>query len=637
VISNKANDNNSIPSQYVRDIIRDRDGNIWIATDKGVARWNNDQENFQLLSYSNYMPFNLIPESRNNFEIDDVIESDSDLWIAAAPVGLLVMKKNDPSLQRRIQIDSGNLVSGMNRLINFFMKDKNGDIWLSTQEGYAKYNKQCDCLKPFLLKRLDITGNIAYQVMMMMQDKQGLIWMASKKGLGKLNPQTNVVEWTRLPVTHTTGVPFIINKVLEQNDSVLWLITDGGLFSFNKNANQFQRFSSENRGHAWKAFDDCIDALFISDTAIMITSQFNGLIQFNPQNKHFKIFSTNDGLSSNNLRHLYADKFGGLWITTLNGLSRMNLKTRTFSRYDYSNGLKDLVFQNTQTFYPEKDGNVLLLDGACILRFDPSQFAQKEIGPRVTLTSFEKYDKPVFYNKPLNEMEDIHLAYSERYFTIRFSTFNFENSSRTEYAYKMEGLDKKWHTTNMPFVAYSNLAGGKYILQVKASSDGNTWGAEKALSISVTPPFWQTWWFYTVCTLIIFTTIFLFYNMRINQLQHELHLRSKIARDLHDDVGSTLSSLHMVSALAKKKLADDPVKATELLEKIRESSERMTGNMQDIVWAVNPFNDSFSQIIARMQVFASQILELKNIELSFEADEKIKTIKVPFNTGVNCS
>jgi len=509
------------------------------------------------------------------------------------------------------------------------MNDKNGNTWLSTQEGYAKYIKRCDCLKPYLLKRSDITGNIAYQVMMMMQDKQGAIWLASKKGLGKLNPQTNGIEWISLPVTHTTGVPFIINRILAQNDSVLWLVTDGGLFSFNKNTKHFQRYASESKGNAWKVFDDGIDALFISDTALMITSQFSGLIQFNPLNKHFRIYSTNDGLSSNNLRHLYADRYGGLWITTLNGLSRLNLKTKTFSRYDYSNGLKDLVFQNTNTFYPEKDGNVLLLDGAYILRFDPSRFMQQENTSPVTFTSVEKYDKPVFYDKPLNEMSTIRFAYSDRYFTIRFSTLRFENTFGTQYAYRMAGLDNNWHFTNTPFVSYSNLSGGSYALYVKASLDGNTWSRESELAISVTPAFWKTWWFYAACVVLISATILSFYRMRIGQLKHELFLRSKIARDLHDDVGSTLSSLHMVSALAIKKIIDDPGKTKELLEKITESSKRMTGNMQDIVWAVNPVNDSFAQIIARMQKFAAEMLELKNIELYFEADGKIKSLKLP--------
>jgi len=629
VIKNKANDYNSLPSQLVRDIMCDRDGNVWVATDKGIARWNNHRENFQQLSYSSYIPQDLIPATRNNFEIDDVIESDNEIWMAVSNIGLLAMNKNNPSLCRRIQIDSGSLISGMNRLVNSLMRDKNGNIWLSTQEGYARYDKQCDCLLPFFMVRHDITGNLFYQSTMMLQDSDGTIWLASKKGLGKLNAQTNNVTWFALPATNKTGVPFFISKIAEQNNDVLWLTTDGGLFSFNKITSQFLRYSSYNLGDVWKAFDDCTDVSFISDTTMMIASHYRGLIQFNPQNKKFKIYSTNNGLSSNNVLGLFADNYKALWITTMNGLSRLNLKTQTFSRYDYSNGLKDLTFPSNVSFYAEKDGNVLLPDGAYILRFDPAQFAQKEDAPKVAFTSFEKYDKPVFYNKPLNEMKDIHLAYSDRYFTIRFSTLNFQNTSRTQYAYKMEGLDNQWHNTNTPFVAYSNLSGGAYTLHVKASLDGNAWGSEKKLSVSVMPPFWKAWWFYAVCSVVIFFTAYSFYKMRINRLKHELYLRTKIARDLHDDVGSTLSSLHMVSALATKKISDDPDKAKELLKKITESSERMTGNMQDIVWAVNPLNDSFAQIIARMQKFAAQMLELKNIELVFNADEKIKSLKLP--------
>ena len=123
------------------------------------------------------------------------MESDSDIMVGCAPMGLLVMNKNDPSIQRHIQIDSGNLVSGMNRIINFFLNDKNGNIWLSTQEGYAKYDKQRDCLKPFFIEAGMILQVTWFTSMMMLQDKQGIIWLASKKGLGKLNPQTNVVEW----------------------------------------------------------------------------------------------------------------------------------------------------------------------------------------------------------------------------------------------------------------------------------------------------------------------------------------------------------------------------------------------------------------------------------------------------------
>src|SRR5436305_10617893 len=93
VIKNEANDYNSLPSQTVRDIMMDRDGNIWIATDKGVARWNNHRENFQLLPYTSHIPESFIPASKNNFEVDDVMESDSEIWMAVSPIGLLAMNK----------------------------------------------------------------------------------------------------------------------------------------------------------------------------------------------------------------------------------------------------------------------------------------------------------------------------------------------------------------------------------------------------------------------------------------------------------------------------------------------------------------------------------------------------------------
>src|SRR5206468_4047689 len=162
----------------------------------------------------------------------------------------------------------------------------------------ARYDKQHDCLKPFFMPRHDITGNLFYQSSMMLQDSSGTIWLASKKGLGKLNSLTNNITWFALPATHKTGLPFFINKIIAQNNTILWLETDGGLFSFNIHTNRFVRYSSFNRGDAWKAFDDCTDAVFISDSVIMIASHFEGLIQFNTQTEKFKVYSTNNGPAS---------------------------------------------------------------------------------------------------------------------------------------------------------------------------------------------------------------------------------------------------------------------------------------------------------------------------------------------------
>src|SRR5205085_11838577 len=198
------------------------------------------------------------------------MENDSDVWMSISIAGLIVVSKNNGSPCRHIQIDSGNRASGMNRIINHILKDRNGNIWVATQEGYATCDNKHDCLVPHFLYRHDASGNLFYHVMMMFQGNDGTIWFASKKGLGKLIPPSSDIHWLSLPAANKTGVPFFINKVLPQNDSILWLATEGGLFSFNKKTEAFIRYSSDNLGKAWSAFDDCTDALFISDTVMMI-------------------------------------------------------------------------------------------------------------------------------------------------------------------------------------------------------------------------------------------------------------------------------------------------------------------------------------------------------------------------------
>src|SRR5450432_1614142 len=104
---------------------------------------------------------------------------------------------------------------------------------------------------------------------------------------------THYFVWTFLRATHKTGLPFYINKIVRQNNLMLWLVTDqGGLFSFDKSNGRFSRYASDKLGDSWKPFNDCLDAVFVSDTMMMIATQFNGLIQFNPETRKFRIYTT---------------------------------------------------------------------------------------------------------------------------------------------------------------------------------------------------------------------------------------------------------------------------------------------------------------------------------------------------------
>jgi signal transduction histidine kinase len=105
-------------------------------------------------------------------------------------------------------------------------------------------------------------------------------------------------------------------------------------------------------------------------------------------------------------------------------------------------------------------------------------------------------------------------------------------------------------------------------------------------------------------------------------------LRNRVARDLHDDMGSTLSTINILSAMAKTKMNVDAVKTSEYLTKISDNSQRMMEAMDDIVWSIKPSNDSLQRITARMREFATNVLEAKDMALRFEVDEKVCDIKL---------
>jgi len=122
--------------------------------------------------------------------------------------------------------------------------------------------------------------------------------------------------------------------------------------------------------------------------------------------------------------------------------------------------------------------------------------------------------------------------------------------------------------------------------------------------------------------------IYEIHELRVNKLLAVETLRSRVARDLHDDMGSTLSTINILSSMASSKISEDTLKTNEYLVKISEYSERMMDAMDDIVWSIKPSNDSMQKIIARMREFATNVLEAKEIDFEFSIVEEVYDVKL---------
>jgi len=202
----------------------------------------------------------------------------------------------------------------------------------------------------------------------------------------------------------------------------------------------------------------------------------------------------------------------------------------------------------------------------------------------------------------------------------------------------LEGFDKDWVYTDASkrFVTYTNLDPGDYTFKVKASNNDGVWNeTPTAVRLIITPPYWKTWWFTLLCVLTGACIVFAIFYLRLQKLRDIHRIRNKIASDLHDDLGATLSSISIMSELANQQIKGQSPQASSLLEKIGSSSRNMIESVNDMVWAINPKNDSFENIIKRMRTFAAEILSAKDIAFHFDFDKNVLQSKLKMDIRRN--
>ncbi|MBN8820494.1 MULTISPECIES: histidine kinase [unclassified Spirosoma] len=201
----------------------------------------------------------------------------------------------------------------------------------------------------------------------------------------------------------------------------------------------------------------------------------------------------------------------------------------------------------------------------------------------------------------------------------------------TQYIYKLADLDSAWTTYRQAINAkYYQLPGGTYHLLVYTK---NNLLKVKHIQIEIEPLLWQRWWFlpfiYFAAFVILGTAIYFSYLYRLHQQVRMLSVRENIARDLHDDMGSYLGSISMLSQTVLNVAQKDPQHARLLVDKIGETARQVMESMSDIVWAINPENDSMAQIIVRMRDVATDLLGTQDITLHQDIDEAVKQAHLP--------
>jgi len=610
-----------INCREVKQIYEDRESNLWFTTDNGLYVLNPQQEGvfnlfFDKQTKGGEVILNAIQET-------DAMEN----WIGSWGDGILIF---DDQFRRTNfnphQTVSANNIEDAGKVWELYQDPVSGLIWTGCQNGtlyvYSPTTKSVLYeLHPSVFENVPVRQIIG--------DKNGNLFFGTQKGrLVKKKKDSPIDDRSFELVRDFYSSIYVLYKDKEDQ---LWVGTRNlGLFLMDQKGEKvIQYFNKKDNSSPY--WDNTIyDVVQYNDSIYFVSTGFLNIL--NIKSGNIRNFTQRDGLPGTNLTQLVLDDDKILWFTTNNGLASYNYEKDIFIPYTERSGT--IMGRNlSYSKYKMKNGEIWFSGANSLFGFNPIKLKSMAIPPDVTITDFKIFNTYIPLDSLMAEPE-IRLKPEQNSIAFYFSSLSFSQQEKLIYYYKLDGVDRDWIKAEKNLAAnYTTLAPGDYTFNVRCI---NIQGQESArvtsLSLKILPHFYQTWWFFAIIILFTGWLTYFIYRQQLTKLLAVERIRNKVARDLHDDVGSTLSTINILSSMAKTKLLTDPVKTSEYISKITENSQHMMEAMDDIVWSIKPDNDSLQKIVARMREYASGILEPKDIEIYFSVTDDIQDLKLKMET-----
>jgi ligand-binding sensor domain-containing protein/signal transduction histidine kinase len=619
----------SLTDNAVNCIYIDRSGTAWVGTDRGVSINSPGQQQF-------VQKFLLpLPATTAHSIYDFYKDEDRNLWIGTSSG--LYLQKNGSTAMRHIPLSyNGNTLA-----VTKFFTDKKGQLYLGTNYSLFLFNKNNLALKLLPNTEKDqvmnkiIESRVVSAVEEVIDGNPAIIVspyghylayydLIKQRWVSRLDSVKNIIKNFNIKDN-------LVHKLYKTADGKIWLAnTKEGLgewintpsprISFFKNNPANANGLSNN--HVYDIAEDATHNLWVSTYG-------GGLNYFNTSTKVF----THLPATGNLLEGIATDKQGNVWMVCNGHLQRYNMATKATTNFNLpdlekSGGINGYI-------YTDADGYMYVKGNNYYIAFNPSSITDNRRQPEVYLTDFRIFNTS--YSHLLYEKK-IELSYSQNYFTIEFAAPGYLSNEQVQYAYMLDGADKGWiECGSRNFAPFSNLKGGTYTFKVKASNKPGTWSEQVlAITIIIIPPIWERWWFYLLCAALIAATVYLAYRYRINELLKRQAIRNKIAQDLHDNVGSTLSSISVYSQVAQiQNDGGNKDALNDVLGKIGATSTNMISELSDTVWAINPANDNMEKILQRMESFARPLMAARNITFTFNYSNDTKTLNLDMEKRKN--
>ena len=597
--------NAQLSTDVIRSLCEDREGNLWMGTDSGVLC---------KLSGEAIVTFTEA-EGLPDQNVQRVIEDREGRVYASTFHGGIVELLNNQAVPI-----PGSQQPPFNNVGSRILQDRRGDWWVGTDKGLYCFpgpKLQLQHGKKFTADdgRPEI---YVWSGPGMHEDPGGKLWISSRGSLFLFDPgregrpALQRFQLAKMSSTITDAVLVMIGD----SSGALWLGGYGGLGRLidgriqvvepadGLSDVQARAFFQDSRGRLWIG----LRYKGVSMTTDPIT-----------ESPKFVNYSTENGLASDTVHSIAEDNFGRLYFATNKGVDQLDLTTGNIRHFTTADGLAG---NEVNDCFKDSRGDIWIATETGLSRLNPRAKLTERRPPPIYVSRLQVAGEEISLPETgVMRLPRLILVASQNNILIEYVGLSFQGGRQLKYQYKLEGVDVDWNPpTEQRSLNLARLASGSYRFLVRAIDEDGLASPEPAmLEFRILPPIWLRWWFITLAAMLVGLAAYAIFRYRVARLIELERVRTRIATDLHDDIGSNLSRIAILSEVVSQQVDKDNLQAIEPLSTIAATSRELVDSMSDIVWAINPNKDHLSDLTQRMRRFASDIFTARNLEFSFRA------------------